>query len=102
MSAVRALEFKTFGDLLTGNKGLTTNFALILAITTIVVVKIMMRGTAKRTSGIFRDRLAVASLNRFDLLLILPFIVGQQKLPILFYKGNDGGKDIGLKFLIFG
>lgn len=55
MTAIRALEFQWFGDLLAGNKGLTADFALELAIAAVVVVKIVVRGSATRTSRIFGD-----------------------------------------------
>ncbi len=55
MPTVRAFELKDLGNLFTGNEGLTTDFALILAVSTIVIVNIMMRGTTTRTSGIIGD-----------------------------------------------
>jgi hypothetical protein len=62
----------------------------------------MMRSTTTRTSRILGDGLSVSTLNRLEFFAILPFVVGQQKLPVLFDKRDDGWKDISLELLIFG
>lgn len=85
----------------TGTEGLAADFALILAITAIVVIDVMVGCPAQGTDGIFGNGLAIAALDRFNGFTILPLIVFGKKLVVLFDKGLDDRKLINLKFLIF-
>ena len=64
MSAVRTSVVNRFGMNLTTHEGGSTDLALVLAIATVVVVKIHVWGTAYWTDFIFRNLVAAAISNR--------------------------------------
>jgi len=80
---------------------LSADFALVLTIATIVIVKIVVSGTTKRTEGIFWNGFTVTMPYRFKLCLVLPFIVGKKKQPVLLNERLNDRKFISLKLLIF-
>ena len=100
LPAVRAQHPDGSGNKITGTEGLGTDFAPILSITAIVIVEKVMRCTAQRTDNIFRDRAAVSALNRLNGFAILPEVVFQEKLPVLFDKGSDVREFVNFEFLI--
>lgn len=55
MSAVRACETDRFCYPLRGNESLTTDFALVLPVAAVIVIDVVVRSTAYRAHGIFRD-----------------------------------------------
>lgn len=83
-----------------GAEGLTTDFTLVLTITTIIVVNVVMWSPTQRADGIFRNGFTITALNWFDRLAILPLIVFKKELPVLPDKSFNDRKLINLKFLI--
>ena len=73
ISAVRTYQPEWSGDVFAGADGLSAYFALVLAIVT---------------------------LNRLNRFVILPLIVFEKELPVLFDKGFDDREFIHFKFLI--
>ena len=102
ISAVRTGKAKRCCNDFTGAEGLSTDFALILTVATIIVVNVVMRSSTQRADGIFRNGFTIAALNRFKWFAILSLIVFGKKLPVLFDKGFDDRKFINLEFLILG
>ena len=100
ISAVRAGKSKWCCDDFAGRESLTADFALVLTVSTIIVINVVMRSTTQRTDGIFGNGFAIATLDRLNRFLIFPVIVFEKELPVLFDKGFDDGKLINLKFLI--
>ena len=86
----------------TGTEGLTTDLALVLSIAAIVVVDEMVWSTTERTDGIFRNGFTIATLNRLEEFSVLPLIVLQKELPVLFDKGFNDRELIDFEFLILG
>lgn len=101
MSAVRAHETYRGGNNLPSNESLATDFALVLAVAAVIIIEVVVRGTAKRTDSILGDGFPIAPLNRFDGLTILPEIVLQKELPVLFDEWLDDREAICGKLLIF-
>ena len=102
ISTMRAGESDGSCNNFTGAEGLPTDLALVLTITTIVVIDVMVRSTTQRADGILRNGFTIATLNRFDKLAIFPLIVFQKELPVLFNKGFDNRKFVNLEFLVLG
>ena len=100
IAAMRTNKPEWSDDFFPGRECLTADFALILTVTAIVIVNVMMRSSAKRAYSIFWDGLTITTLNRFDRLSILPLIVFEKELPILFDEGFDDRKLVNLEFLI--
>ena len=100
-TTVRAYQSKRSCDFFAGNESLTTNFALILTVTTIVIVDVMMGGTAKWAYSFFGNRFTVTALNFLYRFTVLPLIVFKKELPILFDKSFDNRKLVNLEILIF-
>ena len=84
----------------TGTEGLPTDFALVLSIAAVVVVDEMVWSTTERTDGILWNGFRVATLNRFKGFAILPLIVFQKELPVLFDKGFYNRELVNLKLLV--
>lgn len=101
IATMRTCQSERCCNKFTGAKGLTTDLVLALPIATIVIIDIMMRCTTQRADGIFQKEFIIATLNRFDRFAILPLIVFEKELPVLFDKGFNDRKLINLKFLIF-
>ena len=99
---MRAQHTDGSGNKISGTEGLGTDFAPILSITAIVIVDKVMGCTAQRTDNIFRDRAAVSALNRLNRFAILPEVVFQEELPVLFDKGSDAREFVNFEFVIFG
>ena len=98
MSTVRAQKSQGISDRITGREGLSTDFALILSVSAIVVVDEMMRSTTQRAYSVYWNTFSIAALYWFQMLVIFPEIVFKEKLPVLF----DNRKFIHFEFLIFG
>jgi hypothetical protein len=102
MAAVRALVFDRFGMDTAVDEGGAADLALVLAMTAIVVIKVVVRRPADRTNLVFGDGTTIAPFNRFKLFAILVFVVGDEKLPVLFLERDDGWKLIDLELLVLG
>ena len=85
----------------TGAEGLTTDFTLILAVTTIVIVDEMVRCTTQRADGISGNEFTIAALNGFESFTVLPPVVFEKELPVLLNKGSNDRELIDFEFLIF-
>ena len=83
-------------------ESLTTDLALVLTIATIIVIDEKMGSTTQRADGILGNGFAVATLNRLNRFAILPLIVFQKELPVLFDKRFDDREPVDLEFLISG
>ena len=101
MSAVRAQKSHGISHRITGREGLSTDFALILSVSAIVVVDKMVRCTAKRAYSVYGNTFSIAALHGFQMLVVFPMIVFKKELPILFDEGFDDRKLIHFKLLIF-
>ena len=100
VSAVRADKAGGGRDLFAGNESLAADFALVLSVAAVIIVDVMMRGATERTDDIFRDRPAIASLDGFNGFAILPEVVFEEELPVLFDEGFDDREFVDLEFLI--
>ena len=100
VSAVRADKADGGRDLFAGNESLAADFALVLPVAAVIIVDVMMRGATERTDDIFRDRSAITSLDGFDGSAILPEIVFEKELPVLFDESFDDREFVDLEFLI--
>ena len=98
--AVRADKADGGRDLFTGNESLAADFALVLPVAAVIIVEVMVRSAAERTDGIFRDRPAITSLDGFHGSAILPEIVFEEELPVLFHEGFDDREFVDPEFLI--
>ena len=99
-ATVRAYQSKGSCNFFTGNESLTTDFALILTVTTIVIVDVMMGSTAKRAYSFFGNRLTITTLNLLYRFTVFPLIVFEKELPILFDESFYDRKLVNLKFLV--
>jgi hypothetical protein len=102
VTAVRALVLHGFGMDIAADKSSAADLALVLAMTAIVVIKVVVRRPADRTNLVFGDGTTIAPFNRFKLFAILVFVVGDEKLPVLFLERDDGWKLIDLELLVLG
>ena len=102
MSTMRAHQSDRSCSGFTRSKSLTAGFALILAVSTIVVVYKVMRGTAHRTDDIFGDGFPIPSLDWSESFFVFPLIVFQKELPVLFVECFDDRELVNLKFLVPG
>ena len=84
VAAVRAYKAERRCDNLAGDKGLPTDFALELPIAAIIIVEIVVRSATEGTDNILRDGFPVTPLDRSDGFGILPKIVLEKELPVLF------------------
>lgn len=100
VAAMRADKPERCSNDFAGREGLTTDFALILTVTTIVVIDIMMESSTKRTDGVFRNGFTIPALNWFDRFAIFSQIVFEEELPVLFDKSFHDRKLVDLEFLI--
>jgi hypothetical protein len=100
VAAVRACKAKRRGDNIAGDKGLSTDFALVLSVAAIVVVEVVVRCPTKRTEDIFRDGFSIAALNGCDRFAVFPEIVLQKELPILFDERFDEREAVGGELLV--
>ena len=101
IAAVGACKAQRCGDKFTGAESLSADFALVLAVSPIIVVDEMVRGTTQRAGGIFGNGPAITALYWFEGSAILPLVVFKKELPVLLVKGLDDRKLIHLEFLIF-
>ena len=97
---MRTGKAKRCCDDFAGGEGLTTDFTLVLTVTTVIVVDVVMWGSTQRADDIFRNGFTITTLNWFYRFSVFPLVVFQKKLPVLFDKGFDNRKLINLKFLI--
>ena len=79
MSTVGADKTNRSGDKVPGNDGLSADFTLVLAIAAVVIIEIVMRGTAER----------------------FPEIVFKKELPVLLNGRLDNREMVGGKFVVF-
>ena len=100
VSAVRADKADGGRDLFTGNESLPTDFALVLPVAAVIIVDETVRGATEGTDDIFRDRSAITPLDGFDGSAILPEIVFEKELPVLFDEGFDDRELVDPEFLI--
>ena len=98
--AVRADKADRGRDLLAGNESLAADLALVLPVAAVIIVDVMVRSAAERTDGIFRDRPAITSLDGFHGSAILPEIVFEEELPVLFNEGFDNREFVDFEFLV--
>lgn len=70
MSAVGADKTDRSGDKVPGNEGLSADFTLVLTVAAVVIVEIVMRGTAERADDIIWYGGSIAALDR---LTVLPY-----------------------------
>ena len=101
ITTVRAGKPERCGNNVTGGESLTAYFTLVLSIATIIVVDEMVRSSTEGTDGILRDSFSVSALNRFYCFSVLPFIVFEKELPVLFDKRFHDRKLIDFKSLVF-
>ena len=102
VTTVRALVLHRLGVEIAADEGGAADLTLILTMTAIVVIKVVVRRTADRTNLVFGNGTTIAPLNRFKFFAILVFVVGDEKLPVLFLERDDGRKFIDLELLIPG
>ena len=100
VSAVRADKADGGRDLFAGNESLAADFALVLPVAAVIVVDVMVGSATERTDDIIRDCSAITSLNGFNGFTILPEIVFEEELPVLFDEGFDNRELVDLEFLI--
>ena len=98
--AVRTDKTDGGRDLFTGNESLAADFALVLSVAAVIIVDVMVRCATERTDDIFRDRSAITPLDGFDGSAILPEIVFEKELPVLFDEGFDDRELVDPEFLI--
>ena len=101
MPAVRVHEADRRSDHLPGDEGLPTDLALVLSVSAIVIIEIVVRSAAERTDGILRDGFPVTALDRPDGFAILPGVVFQEELPVVFDKGLDDREAVSGRLLVF-
>ena len=101
VSAVRADETDRRGDNLPSDKCLATDLALILSVAAIVIIKIMVRGATEGTDNLLRDGFTVTPLDWSDGFTILPEIILEEELPVLFDEWLDDREAVSGKFLVF-
>lgn len=101
MSAVGADKTDRSGDKVPGNEGLSADFTLVLAVAAVVIIEIVMGGTAERADDIIWYGLPIASLDRLNCFTIFPEIVFKKELPVLLNEGLDNRETVGGKFLVF-
>ena len=102
VTTVRALVLHRLGVEIAADEGGAADLTLILTMTAIVVIKVVVRRTADRTNLVFGNGTTIAPFNRFKFFAILVFVVGDEKLPVLFLERDDGRKFIDLELLIPG
>ena len=101
MPAVRAHEADRQSDDLPGDEGLPTDLALVLSVAAIVIIEIVVGSAAERKEGILRDGFPVTALDRSEGFAILPAVVFQEELPVLFDEGFDNREAVSGKLLVF-
>lgn len=102
MTAVRAYQARRHCCEIAGRESLSADFALVLAVTAVVIIDKEMRGTTQRTEDILGDGFAVLSLNWFKRFTIAPEVVFKEELPVLFDKGSNAWEFIYFELLVFG
>ena len=98
--AVRADKADGGRDLFAGNESLAADFALVLPVAAVIIVDVMVGSATERTDDIIRDRPAITSLDGLNGFTILPEIVFEEELPVLFDEGFDDRELVDLEFLI--
>ena len=101
MTTVRAGKADWSSNLFRSNESLSADLALELTVTAIIVVDVLMRGTANRAYRIFRNGSAITALNRFEFLFVFPEVVFKEKPVVLFDESFDDRKSVHGEFLIF-
>ena len=97
---MRAHQSERSCRVFTRRKSLTADFALILAVATIVIVYEVVRGTAHWTDDIFWDGFTIAALDWSEGFSVFPLIVFEKEVPVLFDKCFDNRELVNLKLLI--
>ena len=100
VATVRTEQTHRSSNIFSSSECLTANLALILTIAAIVVVDVMMRSTTERTDGVLRNGFTIFTLDRLWLFSILPFIVFEKELPILFDERFYDRKLVNFKLLV--
>ena len=101
MSTVGADKTNRSGDKVPGNDGLSADFTLVLAIAAVVIIEIVMRGTAEGADDIIWYGGSIASLDRLNCFTIFPEIVFKKELPVLLNGRLDNREMVGGNFLVF-
>lgn len=100
VTAVRALVFDRLGVDTAIDECGAADLAPVLPVTAVVIVKVLIWSTADRADLILRDRTAITMPNRFDLLAVFVFVVGDQEFPVLFEEGEDVRKPVDPELLV--
>jgi len=98
MAAERAFQGNRLSGISTGDEGFTADLALIFTTATCIVVKVLVGSATDWADGFLRDGSSVTAIYRFKRLFVLPLVVFDEELPVLFYEGND---DRGLIHRVF-
>ena len=101
VSTIRAPKADRRGNHLPGDEGLSTDFALVLPVAAIIIVEIVVWSATEGTDDILGNGFPVAPLNGSDGFAILPEIVFQEKLPVLFEEGLDDRESVSGEFVVF-
>ena len=100
VSAVRADKADRGRDLFAGNESLSADFAQVLAVAAVIIVDVMVGSATERADDIFRNRLAITSLDGFNGFAILPEIIFKEELPVLFDESFDDREFVDREFLV--
>lgn len=85
------------------DEGMSADFTLVLAVAAVVIIEIVMRGTAEGADDIIWYGGSIASLDRLNCFTIFQEIVFKKGLPVLLNEGLDnretvGGKNLQIRF----
>ena len=97
---IRTHETDRRGNNLPRDERLATDLALVLSVAAIVIIEIVVRSATEGTDNISRDGFAVTALDGSDGFAILPEIVLEEELPVLFDEWLNDGKTVGSEFLV--
>ena len=100
VTAVRALVFHRFGMDTTVDEGGAAYLALVLAFTTVVVIKVLMGSTADGADLVLRDMVAAPAPDRREFLAVPVFIVGDEEFPVLLEERKDMRKPVDPELLV--
>ena len=99
--AIRTHEPNGRGNNLPRDERLATDLALVLPVPAIVIIEIVVRSATEGTDNILRDGFPVTPLDRSDGLAILPEIVLEEELPVLFDERLEERETVSGKLLVF-
>ena len=99
--AIRTHEPNGRGNHLSRDERLATDLALVLSVPDIVIVEIVVRSATEGTDNILRDGFSVTPLDRSDGFAILPEIILEEELPVLFDEWKNDWQAVSGKLLVF-